>query len=206
MKTSNSTTCISSNERKYTSSNPLKRVLLNHFLRELLTTIQRAEPSALLDVGCGEGFIANDLKLRIPEINYTGVDISEEAISKAKAKNPECTFMALQAEQLPFEDNSFDTTICIETLEHLRDPPSAVREICRVTRSTTILSVPHEPYFRIGNLLGMSHVATLGNPPDHFNHWNVHSFRQFLQPFVAVQDMTTPFPWMIATAEPHVSE
>jgi ubiquinone/menaquinone biosynthesis C-methylase UbiE len=197
---------VSSNERKYASANPLKQLFLNRFLSELHTSIEGLKPGSLLDVGCGEGFIAGELKRRLPRLKYTGVDISAEAIEKAKAKNPECTFISLSADQLPFEDDSFDTTICVETLEHVEDPGSVVREICRVTRSTLIFSVPHEPFFRLGNLAGCSHLSTFGNPPDHLNHWSVRSFKEFLQPFVTIQGVRTPFPWIICTAEPRVSK
>ncbi len=38
-------------------------------------------------------------------------------------------------ELLPFPDGCFDGVICTQVLEHLADPESVLRELCRVTRS-----------------------------------------------------------------------
>jgi ubiquinone/menaquinone biosynthesis C-methylase UbiE len=43
---------------------------------------------------------------------------------------------------LPFEDNSFDTVVLGEILEHLENPGQAFAEACRVSRQRVILSVP----------------------------------------------------------------
>jgi SAM-dependent methyltransferase len=60
--------------------------------------------------------------------------------------------------QIPVEDGSFDTVLCTEVLEHVPDPISALRELCRVTREggSLILSAPlgsgvhQEPYHFYG--------------------------------------------------------
>ena len=43
-------------------------------------------------------------------------------------------------------------------LEHLDDPAAAVRDLARVARDAVVLSVPYEPYFRIGNVLRGKHL------------------------------------------------
>lgn len=43
-----------------------------------------------------------------------------------------------------------------------------------------IITIPHEPWFRLSNLLVLKNVLRFGNPIDHINHWNKTSFRKFL--------------------------
>jgi SAM-dependent methyltransferase len=46
-----------------------------------------------------------------------------------------------RAEELPFEDNSFDLVTCQTVLMHLRDPAAALREMIRVTRPGGLILV-----------------------------------------------------------------
>ena len=48
-----------------------------------------------------------------------------------------------------------------------------------------MLSVPYEPYFRIGNVLRGKHLGRLGNHPEHVQHWNLRTFETFLAGSVA---------------------
>ena len=66
---------------------------------------------------------------------------------------------------LPFAARSFDTVTCLEVLEHLDDPAAAVRELARVARRAVVVSVPFEPYFRIGNVLRGKHLSPSGQSP-----------------------------------------
>ena len=49
----------------------------------------------------------------------------------------------MSAESLQFDDNSFDTVIMFEVLEHLRNPDKALSEVKRVTRNNLVLTVPN---------------------------------------------------------------
>lgn len=194
---------LSSNSAKYSSSNPLKRILLDRFLFRLMAQIEKTEVSSLLDVGCGEGFVAQRI-LSKQSLDYTGVDLSDLAITHARQQNPTGKFQCASAYALPFQNNQFDASICVEVLEHLDEPEKAVEELCRVTKGPVIFSVPNEPFFQLGNLVGLSHIPTLGNPPDHVNQWSTKTFAAFLSPFVAIQHIEKPFPWQILTTTPLV--
>jgi hypothetical protein len=45
--------------------------------------------------------------------------------------------------KLPFPDESFDTVLCAETLEHLERPEEAVKELMRVSKRSVSISVPY---------------------------------------------------------------
>lgn len=98
--------------------------------------------STVLDVGCAKGFFLYDLKLAFPEINITGIDISEYAIANSI---PEIKpyLQVGSATKLPFGDNCFDFTISINTIHNLnrQDCAIAIQEIERVTKGNSFITV-----------------------------------------------------------------
>jgi hypothetical protein len=49
----------------------------------------------------------------------------------------------LEKETLPYEDNSFDCVLCLDTLEHLDNIHQIFDELCRVTSKYLIISLPN---------------------------------------------------------------
>jgi len=98
----------------------------------------------VLDVGCGDGFGIYLMKSNPNIESVVGLDICKEAIERARVKlnglAPE--LIVAPAESLPFEDNSFDSVHCGQTLEHVKDEQKVISEIKRVTRGIAIISVP----------------------------------------------------------------
>ncbi len=91
--------------------------------------------SRVLDIGCAKGFMMYDFTLLMPEIDIHGIDVSEYAIANAKPEVADRVQVA-DAKALPFDDNSFDLVIGINTLHNLPldECKQAFREIMRVTR------------------------------------------------------------------------
>jgi methionine biosynthesis protein MetW len=97
------------------------------------TALRLVEPGfALLDVGCGRGAVAAALAPRFREVQ--AVDGDPEALEVARARGIETRLLDLDARALPFEDARFDAVLCLEVIEHLRDPEGLVRELARVMR------------------------------------------------------------------------
>ena len=98
--------------------------------------------TAVLDVGCGKGFMLHDMAGLIPGITVKGVDISEYAILNTIADMKPHVKVA-DARDLPFADNSFDVAISINTIHNLdRDECAvALREIERVNRGKSFVTV-----------------------------------------------------------------
>lgn len=172
-------TYVSNNHHKHTTTNWLYRKHLEIFYDELLEAIGRTECESLLDAGCGEGFVLSAVADRFPEMKLSGVDVKEEAIEYAKKHFGErARFRPGSIYKLPFSDKSFDTVLCSEVLEHLDDPNRAVGELKRVARNYVVISVPHEPYFQWLNNLGrLLHLAA---DPGHVNFWTSKTFQAFI--------------------------
>ena len=98
--------------------------------------------SNILDVGCAKGFMLYDLSLLIPEISFKGVDISEYAIENALDPVKKNLLVA-NANNLPFENNSFDFTISINTVHNLEidQCAQAIKEISRVSKKSSFVTV-----------------------------------------------------------------
>lgn len=94
---------------------------------------------SILDVGCGKGFMLYEFKKFLSLATLAGIDISEYAIENAmESVKP---FLRVgNAKELPYEDDSFDLAISINTIHNLplEDCKQALREIQRVGKNAFI--------------------------------------------------------------------
>ena len=98
--------------------------------------------SSVLDVGCAKGFMLYDLKKNIPGIKVNGIDISEYAIENSLKEIKEDLIVG-NATNLPYEDNSFDVVISINTVHNLdiENCAKALKEIQRVSKKYSFITV-----------------------------------------------------------------
>lgn len=96
----------------------------------------------VLDVGCAKGFMLYDIQNLIPGISIRGIDISQYAIENSKEEVKEFLSVA-NATELPFDDNSFDVVISINTVHNLQkdECAKALQEIERVSREKSFVVV-----------------------------------------------------------------
>ena len=90
----------------------------------------------LLDCGCGTGAMISLLCEKMPDKNYTGIDITPKMIETAKAKNLErVDWVVGDCENLPFDDDSFDVVICTNSFHHYPNPQKFFDSVFRVLKS-----------------------------------------------------------------------
>jgi ubiquinone/menaquinone biosynthesis C-methylase UbiE len=96
----------------------------------------------ILDVGCGKAFLLHELTQVRPGVEVAGVDISEYAIEHAK-EEVKAFLRPGHARKLPYDDNSFDFVLSLNTLHNLEiyDLFSAIKEIERVGRRNKYIVV-----------------------------------------------------------------
>ena len=185
-------------QEKYSDPNLVVRLVIGRFFRRLGAILAELDPHSVLDAGAGEGEI---LRRGVLPAGVRPVCLDLRAASLAEVATPHRVCASVLA--LPFAARSFDAVTCLEVLEHLDDPAAAVREMARVARRAVVVSVPFEPFFRIGNVLRGKHLGRLGNHPEHVQHWNRRTFRAFLSGSVAEVRIVEAFPWIIACCRPN---
>ena len=189
---------IGNHTQKYTARNPAIRWLTQRWVANLDQVFQRiaAEPGApecALEVGCGEGVIAQRLHHHVGEV--VALDLPDAGLRAQWRRYPQPRFLHANAHALPFADKRFDVVVAAEVLEHLPDPDRGLAELARVGRRHLVLSVPQEPVFRGCNLLAGRYLRDLGNTPGHLNHWTRRGFTRFVSSVADVREVTSPFPW-----------
>uniref|UniRef100_A0A7C2NN13 Methyltransferase domain-containing protein n=1 Tax=Archaeoglobus fulgidus TaxID=2234 RepID=A0A7C2NN13_ARCFL len=103
--------------------------------------------SLVLEVGCGTGFTTEEIARRVPEENVVAVDLTPEQIVKARAKLGKVNYILGDAENLPFEDDSFDAAISAGSIEYWPNPQKGIEEMTRVTKSggRVVILAPRKP-------------------------------------------------------------
>jgi len=93
----------------------------------------------VLDVGCGIGAYMQSLTSRGYECE--GIETNHGYVSECLRNG--FKVQQMNAEDLRFSTNSFDTVMMIEVLEHLPEATVALREAFRVAKKNVLISVPN---------------------------------------------------------------
>ena len=106
--------------------------------RERNFIIGKAEPlgGEILEIGTGKGYLA--IALAKKDYSFTTIDVSgqEQAYARLNIKSlgleKQVNFKIENAENLSFEDKSFDIIFSINTIHHLKSPFKVIDEFIRV--------------------------------------------------------------------------
>jgi O-antigen biosynthesis protein len=106
----------------------------------------------VLDAGCGVGW-GSQLMVEAGAAEVVGVDIAPTAVRASRDLCPLGRFLVGDVAQLPFAEDSVDVVICLETLEHTRQPGRALDEMRRVLRPDghLVVSSPNPAVYPAGN-------------------------------------------------------
>ncbi len=121
-----------------TSDNPIHQRLLKAYY-----VAQDMVHGNLLEIGCGEGrgveLLASNVKL------YTAVDKIEEVVTQLSLTYPDANFIQANIPPLPFEDNSFDSIVSFQVIEHIKDDVTYLKEIHRILKpgGKALISTPN---------------------------------------------------------------
>ena len=94
----------------------------------------------VLDVGCGPGALTAELVRRLQPENVSAVDPSEPFVAAIRDRHPTVSVKQATAEELPFEDASFDAALAQLVVHFMADPVAGLREMGRVTRSGGVVA------------------------------------------------------------------
>lgn len=129
----------------------------------------------ILDVGCWTGQLE---KLAIKSAKHiTGLDPNPTAIAFARKNNPDAEFIIGKAQRLPFAENTFETVIFSEVIEHLpkNTEKEALDEIHRVLqpKGSLVLTTPNK------------HLLSILFDPAYFlsghRHYSLDELQKFIE-------------------------
>ncbi len=185
--------------KKYGSTNPVVQRLLARWTTVLRGVIGKLPDDAVVvDVGVGEGL---SLIRFLPEGHAAiGVEYRHDKVLLAAARVPGLSGVVADAGMVPLRTGVADVVTCIEVLEHLVVDEPAVAELARICRGRCVVSVPWEPWFRLGNLGRGKNVKRLGNDPEHVQFFTPKRLERLLRAEFDSVRVVRAFPWLIAEA------
>ena len=152
-----------------------ERGVLRQRARRLATLLAEVIPPgcAVLDVGCGDGFIDTLLLERRSDLKIHGVEVP----SRTQPKFPVTYF---DGTTLPFGRASFDIVMFVDVLHHTDDPMVLLREAARVAKQAIVV----KDHLLQGILAGarlrfMDHVGNARHGVAlPFNYWTRHQWKR----------------------------
>lgn len=187
---------------KYSSQNPLKRFLLNNFFSTIRKIVKKfGQDYRLLEVGCGPGESSRRIAAMLNGRYFEVSDYEERFVRKLRQRRFPFKVTRESIYSLQRRDGEFDCVLLLEVLEHLDDVNLALKELFRVARRYVVISVPHEPIWRIMNMLRLKYLKSFGNTPGHIHHWSPASLKKLIARFGKVKKIYTSMPWIIVLAE-----
>lgn len=88
----------------------------------------------VLDVGCGTGALVRELVDRVGAESVAAVDPSAPFVEATTARYPGVDVRLASAEDLPFDDDTFDAALAQLVVHFMADPVAGLRDMRRVTR------------------------------------------------------------------------
>ncbi|MEV4890701.1 class I SAM-dependent methyltransferase [Nonomuraea sp. NPDC055795] len=139
-----------------------------HFHPRILSALPHGARRAL-DVGCGEGMLARELRRRVPRV--TGIDLDAPSVELAREQPGEIDYIVGDFLTHPFEPASFDVIASVATLHHMDAAaglarmrellrPGGVVAVVGLARSTMPGDLPRD---LAGMAVGMVHRAVKGH-------------------------------------------
>jgi ubiquinone/menaquinone biosynthesis C-methylase UbiE len=101
----------------------------------------------ILDIGCGPGVFTERYAQAGADI--IGIDFSEQMIRIAKDQFPKIEFRVADAEQLPFENDTFDLVVGVYVVHHLARPRVVFESMVRIVFRRGLLFKPHHRQRRL---------------------------------------------------------
>ena len=130
--------------------------------------------SEVLDLGCGDGSLLASLKNKLNVSGY-GVDISEKKIQLSLSKGLNVIEQDIDEGLDNFKDASFDIVIMSQSIQALKKPENALKEIVRIGKEC-IVSIPNFANLKCRTQLALTGKMPVSNalPYDWYSTPNLH--------------------------------
>lgn len=182
---------------KYHSKNPIAGKLMKGYFMALDSLLDQIKQNVkcALEAGCGEGEVSMHVYEYFDgKLDLEAFDISEKVIEEASTRKNSIRFSTGNI----YEENRgiHDLVLCCEVLEHMERPEDVISRLLEQTDKYLIVSVPHEPIWRILNMCRGKYLKDFGNTPGHVQHWTSTKFKKlFENRDCRIISVRKPLPW-----------
>lgn len=120
-------------------------------LPDLVGQVKKISNCKILELGCGQSILLKYLVDNnvITEKNVYGLDQSREAIRYSKKNLPKADLRTGDIYKLPYQENTFDVVLLMETIEHLENPIAGLSEARRVLKTNGLLYISFPNYIHV---------------------------------------------------------
>ena len=120
---------------------------------EMVNQIGNGANLRVLDVGCGTGYTTSGVLRRGDIAEVVGLDMNpvqlKRAVKNLRFERDRASISRGDADNLPFEDGTFDAVISVGAIEYFPDPERTIKELSRVAKpgGTVIVGGPEAGWF-----------------------------------------------------------
>ena len=177
------------------------RPLEDHRTFKILKFLDGKKFDTFLDIGCNDGSLTDAIAKKIWAKNVCGIDISKEAVEKAKIRGIDAICVDIDKDKFPFKNNSFDFIFCGDVIEHVFDADRLVEFIYWALKPggsvfviTPNLAAWHARMFLLGGYnpitcsvsfknsgAGKPLLLNLGGCPEHIRFFTLKALRDILK-------------------------
>jgi len=191
-------TVVGNTYDKYGSRNPIVLRIMNGFSDALAEFVAKSEVRSIHEIGCGEGYWVQiwhkeGYDVRGSDFSSVVIDLARENATEAGC--PPTIFEQRSIYEVDPAEDSAELIVCCEVLEHLEDPEKALSSLQLVVQKHLIISVPHEPIWRVLNMARGKYLSDWGNTPGHIQHWSRSGITELVAKYFDIEEVKTPFPW-----------
>lgn len=160
----------------------------NLLLPPIIDLARRLKPKTMLDVGCGNGYLATKLSESLPGAAVAGVDPSESGIRHASAAHPDLDLRQGSVYSDPPAEwaGKFDLVVSTEVVEHLYRPQALPEYVLKVLRpgGTVAATTPYHGYLKnlalsLFNKWDFHHTVFWEH--GHIKFWSRNTLRQLFE-------------------------
>ena len=110
-------------------------------LKEWLPSYFKGRPKNILDFGCGDGLMTEEVRLQFPDSQIHGVDNSPESIKIARQKHPSIQYHLSTNNLGMFKSGEFDVLLATHVFHHIKfqEHQHYIKELVRILCATGIL-------------------------------------------------------------------
>ena len=101
---------------RYDEFADIQKITAKRLVQELQTL--SLKPQKILDLGCGTGYLSDQIKQLYPDVDVVGVDLSDAMLKRHSHQHHK---ICADAQQLPFAEQSFDLIVSNAMLQWLPD-------------------------------------------------------------------------------------